>query len=243
MAQNSKYGYSTIGVQTTPETPVQTNTPISKIDGDILKTTEMVRNTSIQNRYNNASTIVNGNTTIEGDQNTELSPQDAVFALYGVLGKIQSQDVSSAGDGSVLKHTITKGGCELPSFSIEEKIGGCIGGNSDPSGQNTFVRRSFGCLYNSIALAIQEGILTLQNNIIAYGQFDVAFLRADESAEGSSVNITGGSFSDGTLTINATAHGLAVNDIIRITGTPAGIFRVASIINTNSFTIKIATNP
>ncbi|MDR0608027.1 MAG: hypothetical protein LBG52_06935 [Candidatus Peribacteria bacterium] len=65
MAQNSKYGYSTIGVQTNPEQPVQTNTPIAKIDGDITKTSEMVRNTSIQNIYNNASTIVDGNTTVE----------------------------------------------------------------------------------------------------------------------------------------------------------------------------------
>ncbi|MDR0608026.1 MAG: hypothetical protein LBG52_06930 [Candidatus Peribacteria bacterium] len=41
------------------------------------------------------------------------------------------------------------------------------------------VRRSFGCKYNSIALAVAEGILTLQNNIIAYGQFDVAFMNRD----------------------------------------------------------------
>jgi hypothetical protein len=175
MAQNSKYGYSTIGVQTKPETPVATNTPISKIDGDIMKTTEMVKNSSIHNIYNNASTIVDGNTAIEGDQNTELSAIDAVFPFYGVLGAIVSTQISS----NCYKHVLSQGGCELPSFSIEEKIGGCIGGNSDPTGQNTMIRRSFGCLYNSIALAIQEGILTLQNNIMAYGQFDVAFMNRD----------------------------------------------------------------
>ncbi len=246
-AQNSKYWYMTIGAQTSPTITAQTTKPIARVDGDIMKTTEIVKNSSIQNIYNNASTIVEWNTTIEWSINEELSPIDSVRALYGVLWSIVSTDVSSALDSSVRRHVLTHGLCQLPPFSIESKLWGCGWGNSDPTGQTFMVSRAFGCHYDKMEISIEEWILKSSYDIKAYGAFDVAFLRTNESVEQASVAVTGATRATQKITFTVTAHGRAINDIVTIAGvTPSGYngtYRITEVVNANSFRAEKTTNP
>lgn len=139
-----------------------------RIDGDIVKNVENVKNTSIQNIRNNASTIVEGNETTEGTLNMELSPIDAVWFLFAALGTLTSVDVSSATDGTVWEHTIEEVDCDLKPLSIEIKKGGCAGGLGQPDGQNTMITRAYGAFPNSVAINIEEGILKMEAEINAY---------------------------------------------------------------------------
>lgn len=246
-AQNSKYWYMTIGAQTSPTVTAQTTKPIARVDGDIMKTTEIVKNASIQNIYNNASTVVDGNTTIEWSINEELSPIDSVRALWGVLGSLVSTDVSSALDLSVFRHVITHGACGMPPFSIESKVGWCAGGNSDPTGQTFMVSRAFGCHYDKMEISIEEGILKSSYDIKAYWAFDVAFLRTNESVEQASVGVSWATRALQKITLTVTAHGRAINDIVTIAGvTPSGYngtYRIIEVVNANSFRVEKTTNP
>lgn len=179
MPQNSKFWYGTIGMQTNPTDPVQTNTPFMRIDGDIMKNTDKVQNTSIQNIRNNASTLVEWSETTEGTLNMELSAIDVVFFLLATLWKLTTTDVSSGTDGTVFEHVIEEENCDLPTMSVEIKKGGCTSWSADPSGQSTMVTRWYGCMMNTFTLNIEEWILTCNAEINAYGAFDVAQLIAD----------------------------------------------------------------
>lgn len=246
MAQNTKYWYMTIGTQTSDTSPVQTNQAVARVDGDIMKTTEIVKNSSIQNIYNNASAVVDGNTTTEWSVNMELSPVDIVQFLYGVLGAITSTDVSSATDGSVYRHQIDHGLCQLPSFSIEQKNGWCGGGASQPDGQNTMISRAFGCKVDKVEISIEEGILKAATDVKAYGAFDVAFLKTNITAKGTAKTITGATWASNQATFTSNAHGYVAGDIVKVAGmTPTGYngtYKVVSV-TTNTFIVAKTTNP
>lgn len=246
-AQNSKYGYMTIGTQPNPTTTVQTPNAIARIDWDIIKTVEIVKNSSIQNIYNNASTIVEGNQTTEWSINTEMSPIDSVFPLYGVLGSIVSTDVSSAANLSVFRHVISHSLCGLPAFSAEQKSWWCGWGNSDPTGQTHMISRAFGCHIDKTEMSIEEWILKLNYDIKAYGAFDVAFLKINERVQQSSVVVSGATRLAQKITFTVTWHGRSINDIITIAGvTPTqynGSYRIVQIIWVNSFVVDKITNP
>lgn len=245
-AQNTKYGYMTIGTQTSDTSPVQTNQAVARVDGDIMKTTEIVKNSSIQNIYNNSSAVVDGNTTTEWSINMELSPVDIVRFLYGVLGAITSTDVSSATDGSVYKHQIDHGLCQLPAFSIEQKNGWCGGGASQPDGQNTMISRAFGCKVDKVEISIEEGILKAATDVKAYGAFDVAFLTANITAKGTAKTITGVTWASNQATFTSNAHGYTAGTIVKVAGmTPSGYngtYKIVSVA-TNTFVVAKTTNP
>lgn len=240
--QNSKFGYGTIGVQANPTQPVQTNTPFMRIDGDIVKNVENVKNTSIQNIRNNASTIVEGNETTEGTLNMELSPIDAVWFLFAALGTLTSVDVSSATDGTVWEHTIEEVDCDLKPLSIEIKKGGCAGGLGQPDGQNTMITRAYGAFPNSVAINIEEGILKMEAEINAYWAFDVAKLVANESPEASTTAITNIVAGVDSLTITSIAHLLSVWDLVVVDSvTPSaynGSYKVTDVIDVDNFVVS-----
>lgn len=246
-AQNSKFGYLTIGKQIWDTTPVSSSKEVARVDGDVMKTIETVKNSAIQNIYNNASASVAWNETIEWSINTEISAKDAVWFLYGALWSIISSDVSSLTDWSVYKHTIEGADCWLPAFSIEQKTGGCASGASDPAGQSQLVSRAFGAKINSVSINIEEDILTLGSEINASGAFDVAFLAKNESPEAAWTSITAMVYANKKITITSTSHGLAVNDLVNITAvTPTTFnwqYRVVEVTDANTFVVWKETDP
>lgn len=247
-AQNTKYGYMTMAVQSSPTVPVIPDHAVARVDGDVMKNTEIVKNSSIQNIYNNASAVVDGNTTIEWSFNFELSPIDSVWYLWAVLWSLTSTDISSLTDGSVYKHEITHGLCALPSYSIEQKTWGCGAGASQPDGQDTMITRAFGVKVDQTEISIEEGILKMSADVKAYGAFDVAFLKSNESVEWTAKTITAATWSAGIITFTtSTSHGYAVNDLIDVTTVvPTAYnasYKVLSTPTATTFTVARTTTP
>ena len=91
-------------------------------------------------------------------------------------------------------------------------------------------------------ISIEEGILKSSYDIKAYGAFDVAFLKGNESVEQASVAVSGATRALQKITFTVTAHGRAINDIVTIAGvTPSGYngtYRIIEVVNANSFRVE-----
>ena len=81
---------------------------------------------------------------------------------------------------------------------------------------NIIVQRSYGCVPNSSKMTISnKALVKLENTVKAQGMFDVAFLVADEKTEKATKTVSSSTLTNGNLVVVATAHGLAVNDIVK----------------------------
>lgn len=241
MAQNSKNSYFLLWTQKTPTQPVQTNSPVWIVDGWIFKTEEKEKSVSKRNLYNNNSALVSGSIETWGKLSWEIEAREIVFLLYYALWRMISSDVSSEKDWSVYKHVIENPICDLPNFSAEEKLWGCLTGAWN--GQETEVRRAFWCVMDNLTLEIEKWILQWNAEIKAYGQFDVAFVRKNESPERPVWAITAVSRNLNLATININSHWLNRGDIINLTWTTPTSwnknYKILDIVDANNFVIDV----
>lgn len=179
----TRLSYLAVKRETTVATAVKPTHFIRYKEGDIGYQQEIIANNPIQNNRRNALNAVKGKVTTEGTLSFDYDYNESVHWIAAALGGLVSADISSETDASVFTHTMTMANT-LPSLSVEQGKGNLT--DTTNNRQNYEVARSFGVLVNSFKISGSDGIVSMEVNVKAHGQFLKANLIGDAAA-GSSV--------------------------------------------------------
>lgn len=162
------------------------------------------------------------------------------------MGKNTATDVSSATDASVYEHVLDHI-CRVKSMTLEQPKGDICDDPLTQNGLGFLTQRAIGTVLDTMKFSAETGKIEVEIGTKSMALFEVGFLTANESAEGTSKTITGATYSNGIVTFTATSHGLAVNDLVTVSGvTPSGYngsYRVLTVPTANTFTVALASNP
>lgn len=109
------------------------------------------------------------------------------------------------------------------------------------------VSRAAGIVIDSLTLnAEPDSLVKLDAEVKGESMFDVAQLKANESAEASTTSITAITHDDGVATVTSATHGLAVNDLIKIANVTGateanGYWKVTSVPDASTFTFALTS--
>lgn len=224
---STREGYLAIKKETTPAVAVKPTNFIHFKTGDVQYTPEVIANNPIRGNTWNAITPVKGKASASGAYNLDLDVNEAVHFLAAALGNIASADISSATDGSVYKHTLTHVP-KVPSLTIEQGKGNLA--DTTNNRQNYQVDRAFGCMVDTLKIAANDGVISVDVDIKAHGVLQKSSLITDAGA-GASVDLE-----------LESVEGLTTSDTVNIFDlTPQNEDDAITSIDTTAKTIQIAT--
>lgn len=224
---STRLGYLAVKREATVADAVTPDKFLRFKDGDVSYNQEIIANNPIQNMRWNAIQAVPGQVTTEGTYNVDLDANEGVHWLAACIGSVSSSDISSAGDSSVFKHTITLAN-SLPSLTLEQGKGNL--NDTSNNRQNYQVDRAYGVLIDSISMSGENSIINMEVSLKAHGVFQKSNLVSDASS-GSSVAID----------VNS-VEGLTTSDTINIYDTtPQNETQDISSIDTVNKTVTVST--
>ena len=233
---SSKSVYTAWRLEVTPGVPLLPNKFVPEIENSMMKNVENISSDSRFNILNNTLYVAPGANKVGWGLNVEVDTRNILMRWHLLLGSLTSADISSATDLSVYQHTLEDTVCGYKTVTLENKKWGC---ELSADKSNIIVQRSYGCVPNSSKMTISnKALVKLENTVKAQGMFDVAFLVADEKTEKATKTVSSSTLTNGNLVVVATAHGLAVNDIVKTawssTAAFNGYFRVLTVTDANT---------